>query len=88
MYLYNISNGNIGAHTLCMALHMPFDSPAAKQLNFQIFKTIYHGVLEASVDMAEKDGPYETWVGSPTQQGQLQFDLWWVMPLICGIGLC
>jgi len=63
-----------------MALHMPFDSPAAKQLKFQIFETIYHGALEASVEMAEKDGPYETWVGSPTQQGQLQFDLWWVTP--------
>jgi ribonucleoside-diphosphate reductase subunit M1 len=63
-----------------MALRMPFDSPAAKQLNIQIFETIYHGALEASVEMAEKDGPYETWVGSPAQQGQLQFDLWGVTP--------
>ncbi|KAF8644660.1 hypothetical protein AX16_008320 [Volvariella volvacea WC 439] len=63
-----------------MALRMPFDSPAAKQLNIQIFETIYHGALEASAEMAEKDGPYETWVGSPAQQGQLQYDLWGVTP--------
>lgn len=63
-----------------MALHMPFDSPEAKELNIQIFETIYHGALEASSEMAERDGPYETWEGSPAQQGQLQFDLWGVAP--------
>jgi ribonucleoside-diphosphate reductase subunit M1 len=63
-----------------MALHMPFDSSAAKQLNIQIFETIYHGALEASAEMAEKNGHYESWVGSPAQQGQLQFDLWGVTP--------
>ncbi|KAF9464106.1 ribonucleotide reductase [Collybia nuda] len=63
-----------------MALRMPFDSAAAKELNIQIFETIYHGALEASSEMAEKDGPYETWIGSPAQKGQLQFDLWGVAP--------
>lgn len=63
-----------------MALRMPFDSPEAKQLNIQIFETIYHGALEASCEQAVKDGPYSTWVGSPAQQGQLQFDLWGVTP--------
>lgn len=63
-----------------MVLHMPFDSPEAKKLNIQIFETIYHGALEASAEMAEKDGPYETWMGSPAQQGQLQYDLWGVTP--------
>ncbi|PPQ64159.1 hypothetical protein CVT24_008794, partial [Panaeolus cyanescens] len=63
-----------------MALRMPFDSPAAKQLNIQIFETIYHAALEASSELAERDGPYETWMGSPAQQGQLQYDLWGVTP--------
>jgi ribonucleoside-diphosphate reductase subunit M1 len=63
-----------------MALRMPFESPAAKELNTQIFETIYHAALEASSEMAEQDGPYETWVGSPAQQGLLQFDLWGVTP--------
>lgn len=63
-----------------MALRMPFDSPEAKQLNIQIFETIYHAALEASSEIASKDGPYETWEGSPAQQGRLQFDLWGVTP--------
>jgi ribonucleoside-diphosphate reductase subunit M1 len=30
------------------------------------FETIYHAALEASSELAERDGPYETWMGSPT----------------------
>ncbi|EIN05411.1 hypothetical protein PUNSTDRAFT_107092 [Punctularia strigosozonata HHB-11173 SS5] len=63
-----------------MMLRMPFDSPAAKQLNKQIFETLYHAALEASSEIAERDGPYETWEGSPAQQGKLQYDLWGVTP--------
>ena len=63
-----------------MALRMPFDSVAAKELNIKIFETIYHAAVEASADMAEKDGPYETWQGSPASEGRLQFDLWGVTP--------
>jgi len=49
-------------------------------LNSKIFETIYHGALEASCEMAEKEGPYETFRGSPADQGQLQYDLWGVTP--------
>lgn len=63
-----------------MALRMPFDSPAAKELNIQIFETIYHAACEASMEMAISEGPYETWEGSPASQGKLQFDLWGVTP--------
>ncbi|KAF9262956.1 hypothetical protein L218DRAFT_959774 [Marasmius fiardii PR-910] len=63
-----------------MALRLPFESPEAKHLNIQIFETIYHGALEASAEIAEVDGPYETWMGSPAQQGQLQYDMWGVTP--------
>ena len=59
-----------------MAVRMPFDSPAAKELSIQIFETICHGaLLEARSEIAEQDGPYETWIGSPAQLGQLQYDL-------------
>jgi ribonucleoside-diphosphate reductase subunit M1 len=54
---------------------MPFDSPEVKALNIQIFKTIYHAALEASSETAEVEGPYDTWVGSLVQQGQLQYDM-------------
>ncbi len=63
-----------------MSLRMPFDSPEARELNVKISETIYHAALEASSEMAAVDGPYETWVGSPAQQGKLQFDLWGVEP--------
>lgn len=63
-----------------MALRMPFNSQAAKELNIKIFENIYHGAFEASNELAAKDGTYETWMGSPAQLGQLQFDLWSVTP--------
>ncbi|KAJ6508348.1 ribonucleotide reductase alpha subunit [Mycena sanguinolenta] len=63
-----------------LALRMPFESPEAKELNQKIFETIYHGALEASAELAEKDGPYETYEGSPASQGILQYDMWNVTP--------
>jgi len=61
-------------------LRIPFDSDEAKQLNKDIFETIYYGACNASCDLAERDGPYSTFEGSPASKGQLQFDLWDVTP--------
>ena len=69
-----------GLADLFMALRMPFDSLQARELNKKIFETIYHAALDASSDIAAVDGPYETWKGSPAEQGKLQFDLWGVTP--------
>ncbi|KAL4251787.1 Ribonucleoside-diphosphate reductase large chain [Abortiporus biennis] len=63
-----------------MALKLAFDSPEARELNKKIFETIYHAALETSSEIAEKDGPYETYQGSPASKGQLQYDLWGVTP--------
>jgi ribonucleoside-diphosphate reductase subunit M1 len=63
-----------------LALRMPFDSPEARQLNIQIFETIYHAALTASCDLAAKLGPYETYQGSPVSKGELQYDMWGVTP--------
>ena len=63
-----------------LALRLPFDSPEAKQLNIQIFETIYHGALTASCDIAKELGPYQTYKGSPVSQGILQYDMWNVTP--------
>ena len=49
-------------------------------LNQQIFETMYHAALEASCELAAKDGPYTTYEGSPASEGRLQFDLWGVTP--------
>jgi ribonucleoside-diphosphate reductase subunit M1 len=63
-----------------MLLRMPFESNEAKKLNIQIFETIYHAACEASCELAQRDGPYESWQGSPASEGRLQFDLWGVTP--------
>jgi ribonucleoside-diphosphate reductase alpha chain len=61
-------------------MRMPFDSPQAKQLNKDIFETIYYAALTASKDLAKEFGPYETYEGSPISKGILQFDMWNVKP--------
>ncbi|KFY73713.1 hypothetical protein V499_06211 [Pseudogymnoascus sp. VKM F-103] len=63
-----------------LALRLPFDSPEAKFLNSQIFETIYHGALTASVELAQIHGTYETYEGSPVSKGELQYDMWGVTP--------
>ena len=57
-----------------------FDSSEAKQLNKDIFETIYHAALEESCSVAKLDGPYSSFNGSPASQGILQFDMWNVIP--------
>ncbi|MFN6379793.1 MAG: ribonucleoside-diphosphate reductase subunit alpha [Flavobacteriales bacterium] len=61
-------------------MRYPFDSADAKQLNKEIFETIYYAACTASKDLAIKDGAYETFPGSPASHGILQFDMWDVKP--------
>ncbi|KAJ6837371.1 ribonucleoside-diphosphate reductase large subunit-like [Iris pallida] len=61
-------------------LGMPFDSPEAQKLNVDIFETIYYHALKTSSEIAVKEGPYETYQGSPVSKGILQPDMWDVTP--------
>jgi len=61
-------------------LRLPFESDEAKQLNKEIFETIYFAAMTASKDLAIADGAYETFKGSPLSKGKFQFDLWGVTP--------
>lgn len=61
-------------------LKIPFDSPEAAQLNRDIFETIYFGACTASCQLAQEEGHYQSYPGSPASQGQLQYDLWGVTP--------
>ncbi|RJV00713.1 MAG: ribonucleoside-diphosphate reductase subunit alpha [Candidatus Poseidoniales archaeon] len=65
------------ADTFAM-LKMPFESEQARQLNREIFETIYFASCTASMDAAKEEGPYSTFEGSPASQGLLQPDLWGV----------
>ncbi|SHK77017.1 ribonucleoside-diphosphate reductase alpha chain [Chitinophaga jiangningensis] len=61
-------------------MRYPFESDEAKQLNSEIFETIYFAAMTASNDLAKKDGAYETYAGSPASKGIFQFDMWGVTP--------
>lgn len=61
-------------------LRHPFDSKEAKELNKEIFETIYYGALTASKDLAECMGTYLSYEGSPASKGLLQYDLWNAVP--------
>jgi len=71
-----IGIGIQGLADVFMLMNLAFTSESAKQINKDIFETIYHGALEQSCEMANCDGPYETFEGSPASQGILQFDMW------------
>ncbi|WP_316827109.1 ribonucleoside-diphosphate reductase subunit alpha [Pedobacter miscanthi] len=61
-------------------MRLPFESDEAKRLNKDIFETIYFASMTASHDLAVKNGPYQTFKGSPLSKGKFQFDLWNVTP--------
>lgn len=63
-----------------LKMKLVFDSPEARLLNQEIFETIYFSALTASKDLAQKEGVYATYPGSPIAQGILQFDMWGVQP--------
>ena len=57
-------------------MRLPYESEGASLLNQQIFETMYYGALEASCELAEKEGVYETYPGCPVSKGILQYDMW------------
>ena len=57
-------------------LRMPFTSDEAKQLNQEIFETIYFAAVTSSMEMAKTKGAYSTFKGSPMSEGQFQFNMW------------
>ncbi|WP_370478851.1 ribonucleoside-diphosphate reductase subunit alpha [Tamlana flava] len=57
-------------------LRMPFTSDEAKQLNQDIFETLYYAAVTASMEEAKEEGPYETYEGSPISKGEFQHNLW------------
>lgn len=58
----------------------PFDCDEARKLNKDIFECIYYASLSESCKLAQKDGPYECFNGSPMSKGILQYDMWNVTP--------
>jgi ribonucleoside-diphosphate reductase alpha subunit len=61
-------------------LRLPWESEEAAKLNQEIFEHIYYAALETSAEIALKEGPYQTFEGSPVSKGILQPDMWGVEP--------
>ena len=71
-----IGIGIQGLADLFAIMGIPFTSPEARKINSEIFETIYFASMTASVDLAKKEGHYESFSGSPLSQGKFQFNLW------------
>lgn len=57
-------------------LRLPFTSDEAKQLNQDIFETLYFAAVTASMEEAKTDGVYSSYEGSPIASGEFQHNLW------------
>lgn len=62
-----------------------FGDEDSRKMNAYIFETMYHAALEASCEIAEKRGAYDSFEGSPISQGILQFDMWDRKPIHSGL---
>lgn len=51
-------------------MQIAFEDDEAANVNALIFETIYHAAMEASMEIAREEGPYETFQGSPLSQGK------------------
>jgi ribonucleoside-diphosphate reductase alpha subunit len=63
-----------------LLMRFPFDGAEARELNRQIFETIYYAAVTESCRMAQEQGAYSSFQGSPASKGVLQFDMWGVQP--------
>jgi ribonucleotide reductase alpha subunit len=75
-----IGIGIQGFGDLLYRLKIPYESNEAIELNKKVMETIYHGSVEASIELAEKYGPYKNFYGSPMSKGIFQFDMWNITP--------
>ena len=60
---------------------LPWESDAALRLNQLIFEHMYYAAIEASCELADEQGPYSSFAGSPASKGLLQPDMWSVKPI-------
>jgi ribonucleoside-diphosphate reductase alpha chain len=57
-------------------LRLPWESAEAVEVNQRIFEHMYFAAVESSMELAQEQGPYSTFKGSPMSQGLFQYDLW------------
>ncbi|AFN83896.1 ribonucleoside diphosphate reductase [Encephalitozoon romaleae SJ-2008] len=70
-----IGIGVQGLADLFAILKLPFESDEARSLNKEIFEAMYYFALEASCELAESEGPFPSYKGSPISKGIFHFEL-------------
>jgi ribonucleoside-diphosphate reductase alpha chain len=71
-----IGMGVQGLADVFALMKLSWDSVEAANLNQAIFEHIYYAALSESNALAQVDGAYESFNGSPASKGMLQPDLW------------
>lgn len=71
-----VGMGVAGFAEMLHIMDLAFEDKEVSDLNKMIFACMYWNALAQSIQLAIRDGVYETFKGSPTSHGQLQFDLW------------
>jgi len=71
-----VGMGVAGFAELLHILDLPFEDEAVGILNKMLFACMYWNAVAASIQLSIYDGTYESFPGSPTSEGLLQFDLW------------
>jgi ribonucleoside-diphosphate reductase alpha chain len=72
--------GIMGLQDAFFQMRYAFDSEEAMALSAKIQEEIYYNALVASVDLAEKHGPHQSFQETRAAQGVFQFELWGVKP--------
>lgn len=57
-------------------LRLPWESAEAADVNQRIFEHMYFAAVESSCELAQEQGTYSTYEGSPMSKGLFQYDLW------------
>ena len=71
-----VALGVQGLYDAFIKLRIPFTSDAAKELNKKIFECIQYHALKTSCELAQVDGPYSSFEGSPSSKGIFQHNMW------------
>lgn len=71
-----IGIGVQGLADVFQMMGVPYDSEDAARINVLIFESIYYGAVKMSVELAKKDGKYDSFDGSPSSFGRFNFDMW------------
>ena len=72
--------GMMGLQDVFFKMQIPFDSDKAREISARISEEIYYNALWSSTELAELNGPHETYALTRAAQVDLQFDQWGVEP--------